>query len=82
MMGQEYTPHSLYLILSGLQRHMRKFGPLGTINLFKNIQYKPIKNVCDLVFKKLHQKRIGTETKETPVLSKDDQDELWKKFWI
>ena len=80
MKGQEYTPHSLYLILSGLQRHMRKVRPLDTINLFKDNQYKPLKNVCDSVFKQLHQKAIGTETKETPVLSKDDEDELWKKF--
>ena len=79
--GQEYTPRSLYLILSGLQRHMRKLRPLDTINLFKDIHYKPLKNVCDSVFKQLHQKGIGTETKETPVLSKDDEDELWKKVF-
>ena len=79
MTGQEHTPRSLYLILSGLQRHMRKVRPLDTINLFKDIHYKPLKNVCDSVFKQLHQKGIGTETKEMPILSKDDKDELWKK---
>ena len=79
--GQEYTPHSLYLILSGLQRHVRKLRPLETINLFKDIHYRPLKNVCDSVFKQLHQKGIGTETKETPVLSKDDKDELWNKVF-
>ena len=31
------------------------------------------------VFKQLHQKGVGTETKEMPVLTKDDEDELWKK---
>ena len=77
--GKEYTPRSLYLILSGLQRHMRKLRPLDTIDLFHDIHYKPVKNVCDSVFKQLHQKGIGTETKETPVLSQDDEDELWKK---
>ena len=79
MMGQEYTPRSLYLILSGLQRHVRKVRPIDTINLFKDVHYKPLKNVCDSVFKQLHQKGIGTETKEMPVLSKDDEEELWKK---
>ena len=57
---------------------MRKVRPLDTINLFKDIHYKTLKNVCDSVFKQLDQKEIGTETKETPVLSKDE-DELWKK---
>lgn len=76
--GEEYTPRSLYLILAGLQRHMRKLRPLDTINLFKDVHYKPLKNVCDSIFKQLHQRGVGTETKETPVLSKDE-DELWKK---
>ena len=60
---------------------MRKVRPLDTIILFKDVHYKPLKNVCDLVFKQLHQKGVGTETKETPVLSKDDEDELWKKVF-
>ena len=58
---------------------MRKRRPLDSINLFKDIQYKPLKNVCGSVFKHLHQKRVGTETKEIPVLSKDDEKELWTK---
>ena len=78
--GQEYTLRSLYLILSGLQRHMRKLRPLDTINLFKDIHYKLLKKVCDSVFKQLHQKGVGIEIKETPVLLKDNEDELWKKF--
>ena len=80
-MGEEYTPRSQYLILSGLQRHMRKVRPLDTINFFKDVHCKPLKNVCDSVFKQLHQKGIGTETKGTPVLSIDDEDELWKKVF-
>ena len=70
---------TVYLILSGLQRHMRKLRPLDTINLFKDIHYKPLKILYDSVFKQLHQKGVETETKEKPVLSKDDKDELWKK---
>ena len=58
---------------------MRKRRPLDSINLFKDIQYKPLKNVCNSVFKHLHQKGVGAETKETPVLSKHDEEELWTK---
>ena len=60
---------------------MRKLRPLDTINLFKDIHYVPLKNVCDSVFKQLHQKGVGTETKETPVLSIDDKMSYGKKFW-
>ena len=76
--GEEYTPRSLYLLLSGLQRHMRKLKPLESINVFQDVHYKPLKNVCDSIFKRLHQKGIGTETKQTPVLSPDDEAKLWE----
>jgi len=34
--------------------------------------------VCDSVFKRLHAKGIGTETKSIPVLSNHEEDKLWK----
>ena len=34
--------------------------------------------MCDLVFKRLHAKGIGTETKSTPVLSNHEEDKLWE----
>ena len=57
---------------------MRKLKPLESINLFQDVHYRPLKNVCDSIFKRLHQKGIGTETKQTPVLLPDD-DILWEK---
>ena len=66
-------------MLTGLQRHMRKLKPLESINLFQDVHYKSLKKVCDSIFKQLHQKSIGTETKQTPVLLPDDEDILWEK---
>ena len=77
--GEEYTPRSLYLILAGIQRHLRKLRPLDPINIFEDVQFKPLKNVCDSIFKRLHHKGIGAETKATAVLSKSDEDTLWDK---
>ena len=77
--GEEYTPRSLYLLLTGIQRHVRKLRPLDAINIFEDVQFKTLKNVCDSIFKRLHHKGIGAETKETAVLSKDDEDTLWDK---
>ena len=42
----EYTPRSLYLLLSALQRNTRKARPLENINLFQDPVYCPLKNVC------------------------------------
>ena len=77
--GEEYTPRSLYLILAGIQRHLRKVRQLDPINIFEDPQFKTLKNVCDSIFKRLHRKGIGTETKATAVLSQCDEDTLWDK---
>jgi len=38
--------------------------------------FNPLKNVCDAIFKHLHSKGIGTETKATPALSSNEEDVL------
>ena len=57
--GEEYTPRSLHLILSGLQRHIRRLQPLDSINLFQDPHYKPLKNVCDSVSKNYTKGALG-----------------------
>ena len=76
--GTEYTPRTLYLLLAGIQRHIRKVNPSSSINIFQDIEFKPVKHVCDSVFKRLHAKGIGTETKATAVLSVTEEDGLWE----
>ena len=47
--GMEYTPQSLYLLLSALQRYLRKVRPLDNINLFQDPVFCPLKNVCNAI---------------------------------
>lgn len=47
------------------------------IDIFQDEEYKPLKNVCDAVFKRLHAKGIGTKVRATIVLSPEDEDTLW-----
>ena len=61
--GSEYTPRSIYLLLAGLQRSIRKTHPKEEINIFSDHEFKSLKKVCDSVFKKLHSKGIGATTK-------------------
>ena len=77
--GMEYTPRSLYLLLCALQRHIRDIRSNEDTNLFQQPVFHPLKNVCDAVFKRLHNKGIGTDTKVTAVLSEDEENTLWKK---
>ena len=74
----EYTPRSLYLLLAGLQRYIRKLNPNKNLNIFQDSEFKPLKCVCDSIFKRLHTKGIGTEIKVTPVITDTDEDKLWE----
>ena len=49
------------------------------MNIFQDIEFKPLKNCCDTLFKQLHVKGIGADQKETPVLSCDKEDKIWEK---
>ena len=76
--GGEYTPRSIYLLLAGLQRKIRQGNPKESINIFTDAEFKELRNVCDSVFKRLHQKGVGSETKNTPVLTQLEEDKLWE----
>ena len=65
MYGQEYTPHSLYIILVGFQRYICQERLSDEKNIFQYIAFNPLINVCDSIFKKLHSKGIVTEEKVT-----------------
>ena len=76
--GGEYTPRSIYLLLAGLQRKVRQANPKESFNVFTDARFKELRNVCDSVFKRLHQKGVGSETKSTPVLTQLEEDKLWE----
>ena len=61
--GGKYIPRSLYLLLAGLQRKICLSNPQESVNIFTDAKFKELRNVCDSVFKRLHQKGIGSETK-------------------
>ena len=46
-------------------------------NLFSEQEFKPPKNLCNFIFKKLHSKGIGALLKTTAVFSSDDEKKLW-----
>ena len=76
--GDEYTPRSIYLLLAGLQQKIRQANSKESINIFTDVVCKELQNVCDSVFKKLHQKGVRSETKSTPVLTQLEEDKLWE----
>ena len=75
----EYIPHSLYLLLSGIQQYVYKIYPKMQFNLFADHKFTPLKNYCDSVFKKLHSKGIGASLKSIAVLYADDEKQYMQK---
>ena len=49
------------------------------INFSQDIVFRSLRNVCDAVYKRLHSKGIGVDTKATPLLSKNEEDILWER---
>ena len=73
---EEYTPRSLYLLLNGLQRYIRKTEEFNTC-IWKDPVFTPLKNVCNSLFKRSHNSGVGADIKSMPVLTPDDEDKLW-----
>ena len=76
--GGEYTPRSLYLLLAGLQRKIHLFNPQESVTIFTDAKFNELRKVCDSVFKRLHQKGIGSKIKSTKVLTQLEEDKLWE----
>ena len=77
--GSEYTLRNLYLLFAGIQCYVRKLHPTIELNFFTDKEFKPLKNLCDYLFKRLHSKGIGAVINSTAVLLVDDEKKLWER---
>lgn len=77
--GTLYPPKTIYQILCGLLRYSRSLNAEAPNFLDKNNkQFSELHNVCDSLFRMLHSEGIGCEVKETPTISKEEENELWR----
>ena len=58
---------------------MKKVRPTEEINFSWGWRFLPLKNVCDSIYKWLHSKGIGVDTKATPLLSPTKEAVLWEE---
>ena len=57
------------LIFAELQRHIiHQVKSPEEVNIIQDGAFKSLRNVCNLVFKRVHSKGIGTEAKVTFVI--------------
>ena len=74
--GQPYPPKTIHHYLLGIQRHIRQ-STKRPINFLTDSEFLQLRNLLDVLYRKLHAAGIGTSVKRTPVLTTDDEDRLW-----
>ena len=60
----------------GIQRHIRQ-ATKSSVNLLTDPEFLQLRNLLDALYRKLHAAEIGTTIKKTPVLTSEDENQLW-----
>ena len=77
--GELYPPKTVHQLLCGLLRHMRNVNPQCPNFLDKkDTGFKPFQGAMDAHFHHLHSTGVHREIKYARVLTKDDEEKLWR----
>ena len=75
--GTEYPPKTLYLLLTGILRHMRSRNDVCPNFLDTQApSFASFHNALDNVLRDLRVRGIGAESQQTETFSKDDEEKL------
>ena len=76
--GSEYPSKTIYLLLTGLLRHMRSRN-ICCPNFLdtSNHDFASFHNALDNVFRDLRTRGVGAQARQTEAFSKEDEDSLW-----
>ena len=73
--GLEYPPKTLYLLLTGILRHMRSKN--AVCPNFLDTLFVSFHNSLDNVLRDLHMRGVGAESKQTEAFLKTEEEKLW-----
>ena len=77
--GQSYPPTSLQNFLSGILRYMRYVHGDTPDFLSKNDwRFRELRGTMERIFSDLRKQGVGAEMKHTPIITKEEEDQLWK----
>ena len=81
--GEQYPPKTLHLLLCGLNRFMKE-KKLDSFNIFDhdNSDFKLLYNTCDSYFRELREEGIGSHSKPTEPISREDEERMWSSSAI
>ena len=76
--GSPYLPRTLHHYLVGLQRYIHTQDYLSTVNIITDVEFRPLRNLEDSLYRRLHAAGIGATVKKTEPLTSGDEDRLWR----
>lgn len=77
--GSQYTPKSLYVLLTGILGHMRTLNSMCPKFLdTADQQFSYFHNALDNVVRELRLEGIGSTSKQAEAFSKDEEESLWE----
>ena len=74
--GTPYPPKTLHHYLVGLQRHIRQKDYSSTINITSDVEFRPLRNLEDSLYRSLHAAGVG---KKTEPVTAEDEEHLWSR---
>lgn len=76
--GTQYFAKTIYILLSGILRHIRSINPMCPIFLDTTIVgFSCFHNTLDNVFHDLHAKGVGSQSKVTEAFTNQEEELLW-----
>ena len=77
--GEPYPPTSLQNLLSGILRYMRNLhGDTPDFLSRKDWRFRELRGTMERTFSDLRKQGVGAEVKHTPIIAKEEEDQLWK----
>lgn len=78
--GQPYPPKTLYILLCGIHRHMKRLNSsCPNIMDVKNPDFAPLHTSLDNVFRDSRSDGVGSTSESAEVFTKEEENELWSK---
>ena len=75
--GTPFPPKSIQHYLVGVQRFIRSKEGCEELNIFTDSDFLPLRKLLDALYRKLHSEGIGCSSKQTEVLTDQDEEKLW-----
>ena len=77
--GQHYPPTTLQSLLSGILRYMREqHGDTPDFLSKKDWRFRGLRGTIESTYSELRKNGIGAEVKHTPIVTKEEEDQLWR----